>query len=177
MTEFNLGRVVGESGEDGNGIDNIELISTVGLIKTYHINFTDGSYFEYTIRDGADIDLSDYYTKNETNNAINNHHDNTKQDTISDLSTIRNNASLGATALQPNDNVSELTNDVGYLTQHQSLSNYYTKTEIDSVISDKENLSNKVTSISVSSTDTQYPSAKAVYDLFNSIIDFDEELY
>ena len=66
MTEFNLGRVVGESGEDGNGIESIELISTVGLVKTYHINFTDGSYFEYTIRDGADIDLSDYYTKNET---------------------------------------------------------------------------------------------------------------
>ena len=177
MTEFNLGRVVGESGEDGNGIDNIELISTVGLIKTYHINFTDGSYFEYTIRDGADIDLSDYYTKNETNNAINNHHDNTKQDTISDLSTIRNNASLGATALQPDDNISELVNDVGYLTTHQSLSDYYTKNEIDNQINSKEDISNKITSITSTSTNNQYASAKAVYDLFNSIIDFDEELY
>lgn len=33
----------------------------------------------------------------------------------------------------------------------------------------KENVSNKVISISASSTDTQYPSAKCVYDAINSI--------
>lgn len=48
---------------------------------------------------------------------------------------------------------------------------------IDTDIDTKEDISNKVTSINNSSTNTQYPSAKAVYDLFNSIIDFDEELY
>lgn len=36
-------------------------------------------------------------------------------------------------------------------------------------VSGKENTSNKVTSLSSTSTDTQYPSAKAVYDLVNSI--------
>lgn len=50
---------------------------------------------------------------------------------------------------------SDLTNDGdginAFLTQHQS-------------ISGKEDTSNKVTSISSSSTDTQYPSAKCVYD-------------
>lgn len=46
--------------------------------------------------------------------------------------------------------VSELTNDSGYL--------------VASDISGKEDSSNKVTSLSASSTDTQYPSAKAVYD-------------
>lgn len=51
-----------------------------------------------------------------------------KQNNISDLNTIRNNSNKGATALQPNDNISKLTNDVGYLT-HQSLTNYYTKDE------------------------------------------------
>lgn len=39
-----------------------------------------------------------------------------KQDVISDLATIRSGAALGATALQPNDNISELTNNVGYIT-------------------------------------------------------------
>lgn len=53
----------------------------------------------------------------------------TKQDTISDLSTIRSGSKKGATALQPNDNISKLTNDVGYLTTHQSLTHYYTKDE------------------------------------------------
>ena len=32
--------------------------------------------------------------------------------------------------------VSELENDAGYLTEHQSLTNYYTKTEVDSLTSD-----------------------------------------
>jgi len=46
---------------------------------------------------------------------------------------------------------SQLTNDSNFLTSHQD-------------ISGKENTSNKVTSISSSSTDTQYPSAKLLYD-------------
>lgn len=41
---------------------------------------------------------------------------NSKQDTISDLATIRSWAALWATALQPWDNVSELTNDAWYIT-------------------------------------------------------------
>lgn len=43
-------------------------------------------------------------------------------------------------------------------------SQYYNKTEIDDMLSAKENVANKVTSLSVLSTDTQYPTAKAVYD-------------
>ena len=39
-----------------------------------------------------------------------------KQNTISDLATIRAGASAGATAIQPGANVSSLTNDAGYLT-------------------------------------------------------------
>ena len=36
-------------------------------------------------------------------------------------------------------------------------------------VSGKENVSNKVTSLSSQSTDTQYPSAKCVYDLIGDI--------
>lgn len=36
-------------------------------------------------------------------------------------------------------NVSAFTNDAGYLTQHQSLSNYYTKTEVDEMIGNINN--------------------------------------
>ena len=53
-------------------------------------------------------------------------------------------------------NVSAFTNDAGYLTQHQD-------------ISGKEDKNNKVTSISSSSTDTQYPSAKCVYDIVGDV--------
>lgn len=79
----------------------------------------------------------------------------TKQDTISDLATIRSGAALGATAYQkPNDgipasdlasgviptvptNVSAFTNDAGYLTQHQSLDDYYTKSEVNAELASK----------------------------------------
>ena len=53
-----------------------------------------------------------------------------KQDTISDLATIRTWAWKWATAVQPNDNVSSLTNDAGYITKAvNDLTNYYTKSE------------------------------------------------
>lgn len=61
--------------------------------------------------------------------------------------------------------LSSFTDDLGsspththsqYLTSHQD-------------ISGKENTSNKVTNLSSSSTDTQYPSAKCVYDLVGNI--------
>jgi len=66
-----------------------------------------------------------------------------KQNTISDLSTIRSGASAGATAVQPSV-ISDMETKThasatyqpkgNYLTSHQSLANYYTKTEIDSMI-------------------------------------------
>lgn len=51
---------------------------------------------------------------------------------------------------------SDLTNDSNFLTSHQN-------------ITGKEDKSNKVTSLSSSSTDTQYPSAKAVFDSLPSV--------
>ncbi len=63
-----------------------------------------------------------------------------------------------------------------FLTQMQiqglinnALNDYYNKSEIDTALSLKENLSNKVTSISSQSTDTQYPSAKCVYNIVGNI--------
>lgn len=49
------------------------------------------------------------------------------------------------------------------------LTEYYTKTETNTLLGNKENISNKVTSINSSSTDTQYPSAKCVYDLVGNL--------
>lgn len=64
---------------------------------------------------------------------------NNKQDTISDLSTIRSGASAGATAVQPAD------------------------------IASMQTTSNLVTSVDSSSTDSQYPSAKLFYDTCGDI--------
>ena len=43
-------------------------------------------------------------------------------------------------------------------------------------VSGKEDKSNKVTSLSSSSTDTQYPSAKCVYDIVGNIVSLMEVL-
>ncbi len=45
--------VDGTNGIDGNGIQNIALLSTVGLVKTYRINYTNGSHFDFSVSDGA----------------------------------------------------------------------------------------------------------------------------
>ena len=79
-----------------------------------------------------------------------------KQDTISDLQTIREGAAAGATAYQkPSSGIPE--SDLDSPTQQK--------------IDGAEQSSNKVTSLSGSSTDTQYPSAKCTYDLIKSLQD------
>lgn len=52
---------------------------------------------------------------------------------------------------------------------NSALNNYYTKTRTDELLAEKEVLTNKVTSISSSSTDLQYPSAKCVYEIVGNI--------
>lgn len=72
-----------------------------------------------------------------------------KQDTISDLSTIRTGAGLGATAYQkPASGIPASDMASGVIPD----------------VSGKENTSNKVTSLSEQSTNEQYPGAKAVVD-------------
>lgn len=64
--------------------------------------------------------------------------------------------------------------------QYSSINEYYciNKGTLENVITGKnlETANNKVTSISSSSTDTQYPSAKCVYDLVGDIESILEEL-
>ena len=119
---------------------------------------TSGSYNDLTdkpvIPEGAVVDeaLSDT-SENPVQNKVVNGAIGKKQDTISDLETIRSGAALGATAYQKPStgipasdiaegviptvptNVSAFTNDAGYLTQHQSLDKYYTKLEVNDLTS------------------------------------------
>ena len=42
-------------GLTGKGIASVERISKVGLVSTYKMTYTDGTYFEYTLNDGVGI--------------------------------------------------------------------------------------------------------------------------
>lgn len=43
----------GTNGTNGNGIASVALLSTVGLVKTYRITYTNSSVFDFTVTDGA----------------------------------------------------------------------------------------------------------------------------
>ena len=110
--------------------------------------------------DITDIDLSNYYTKNEINSMgfLRDEDIQNKQDIISDIDDIRYGAALGATALQsvPSEYVTEtelnnkgyLTsvpseyvtdselNAKGYLTEHQSLTEYAKTNDVEQMIAE-----------------------------------------
>lgn len=93
-------------------------------VETENVWINDKYYFDWadwvripdtSIQISIDSALSTTSTNAVENRAIANAV-NAKQDIISDLSTIRTWAGKWATALQPNDNISQLTNNVGYQT-------------------------------------------------------------
>lgn len=106
---------------------------------------------------------------------------NGKQDAIDDLSTIRSGASAGATAYQKplsgipsSDLTSSIRTSLGKAdSAYQKPSNGIPASDIASGVipnvAGKEDTSNKVTSVSSSSTDNQYPSAKCLYEIFNAL--------
>lgn len=73
-----------------------------------------------------------------------------KEDVPTKTSDLINDNDFATTASIPTK-TSDLINDVGFLIEHQDITN-------------KENISNKIASLSSSNTNTQYPSAKCVYD-------------
>lgn len=58
MTEFDLGKVVGDDGEAGNGIASITKTGTSGLVDTYTITFDDGSTTTFTVTNGSDASVT-----------------------------------------------------------------------------------------------------------------------
>ena len=182
--------------------------------KVYLLLDSNGSegntYVEYLYVNGqweelgkfkVNIDLSGYATEDWVNSQgfLKEHQDisnlatkselATKQDTISDLETIRSGASKGATALQsvPSEYATEQwVNEQGFLKEHQDISNLATKSELatkQDVISDLDTIRSgaalgatalqevpstyaKKTDILTAKTDTRY----TTYDVQNPVL-------
>lgn len=44
-----------KNGETGNGVESVEVISTVGNVKTYRMTFTDGTHYDWTVQEGGHV--------------------------------------------------------------------------------------------------------------------------
>ena len=60
--------------------------------------------------------------------------------------------------------ITSVSNDFNVVNKKLSLSN-----DVTTKLSNAENIKNKVTTLDSTSTDTQYPSAKCVYDLVDNV--------
>ena len=151
--------------QGGGNVDLFEVVQSlptenISDNKVYLVLDSNGSegntYVEYLYVNGqweelgkfkVNIDLSGYATEEWVNSQgfLKEHQDisnlatkaelNTKQDTISDLETIRIGAAKGATALQsvPSEYATEQwVNEQGFLKEHQDISNLATKQELNS---------------------------------------------
>ncbi len=58
MTEYDLGKVVGDDGEAGNGIASITKTGTSGLVDTYTITYDDGDTDTFTVTNGSDASVT-----------------------------------------------------------------------------------------------------------------------
>ena len=58
MTEYDLGKVVGDNGDDGVGIASITKTGTSGLVDTYTITYTDGDTDTFTVTNGSDASVT-----------------------------------------------------------------------------------------------------------------------
>lgn len=121
--------------------------------STTNIELTiDHPIYEY--KNGGIRIYRDYYTATETDTLLNGKANSTHTHTVSNITDFPTIPSK----------TSDLTNDSNFLTSHQD-------------ISGKEDTSNKVTSLSASNTDTEYPSAKAVYDTIHNSGGYVEDCY
>ena len=145
--------------KNGEGLDgmfssmsfNIEIVDElpeVGDPSTIYLIYDDetGSYTEYLwlaqeqvweqLGSVAEVDLGNYYNKSQVDQLL------AAKANTSSLSTVATSGSYNDLSDKPviptvPTNVSAFTNDAGYLTEHQSLANYYNKSQTDNLLNGK----------------------------------------
>lgn len=130
----------GATGATGNGVSGVNKISTVGLVDTYRMAFTNGTYFDYLVTNGA----------NGTGSVA---------DVLVNGTSVLDGDIAKVTV--PTDN-SQLTNGAGYVTQSE-----FTP-EIEDLQTDIANLYNtkqNATSLLVPDTTGMTPIATYEYDI------------
>lgn len=145
--------------KNGEGLDgmfssmsfNVEIVEELpdaGDPSTIYLIYDDetGTYTEYLwlaqeqvyeeLGSVADVDLGNYYTKTQVDQLL------AVKANLSALATVATSGSYNDLTDKPviptvPTNVSAFTNDAGYLTEHQSLANYYNKSQTDNLLNGK----------------------------------------
>ena len=134
----------------------VDALPSVGEPNIIYLVYDDetGTYVEYLwlsqeevweeIGSVGDVELTNYYTKSEINTMLGGYAE------TSDLATVATTGSYDDLSDKPTiptvpTNVSAFTNDAGYLTEHQSLSNYYNKSQTDNLLNGKVNIGSLAT--------------------------------
>lgn len=118
---------------------------------------------------GGEVDLSNYYTKPQVDSALS-----TKQNNITSSNKLASdlvddsNSSNKFVSASEKAQITTNENDISAIKDGQELDSFADVEsafgDVDTALGLKEDKANKVTEISSSSTDTEYPSAKCVYD-------------
>ena len=129
-------------------IEIVEELPNVGDPSTIYLIYDSetGSYTEYLwlaqeqvweqLGSVAEVDLGNYYNKSQVDQLL------AAKANTSSLSTVATSGSYNDLSDKPviptvPTNVSAFTNDAGYLTEHQSLANYYNKSQTDNLLNGK----------------------------------------
>lgn len=140
----------------GWGYEIVDELPETGEMGVIYLVYDDetGTYAEYLwlsqeevweeLGSVGDVELTNYYTKSEVNTILNGYAE------TSDLATVATTGSYDDLTDKPviptvPTNVSAFTNDAGYLTEHQSLSNYYNKSQTDNLLNGKVNIGSLAT--------------------------------
>lgn len=134
-------------------VDELPSTGEAGIIYLIY-DETTGTYTEYLwltqeqvweeLGSVGDIDLGNYYNKSQIDTMM------AGKASTSDLATVATSGSYNDLSDKPviptvPTNVSAFTNDAGYLTEHQSLSNYYNKSQTDNLLNGKVNIGSLAT--------------------------------
>lgn len=123
--------IKGETGATGNGIQSIVKTSTVGLVDTYTITFTNGTTTTFQITNSENVTkalIESLLTGNITSHT---HDQYAESDDLAEVATSGSYADLSNVPTKTSDFTNDGDGTNPFLTQHQSLSAYRTSADQD----------------------------------------------
>lgn len=131
----------GNEGEQGVSVTGVELLSVVGIDKTYRMHFSNNTYFDYVVKDGI---AGTTVPWGGINGNLSNQTDlqnelNSKQGTLTAGTNIDIDNDTISVVGMPTKN-SDLLNDTFYITKEvNDLTNYTKTTDINTALNGKQN--------------------------------------